>query len=95
MYPRVIQVRHVRDYVLELTFADGVRAELDFTKRIAGRGGVFEPLQDISLFRQVRVDPEIGTIVFPNDIDLDPDVLYCKATGKPLPTFDSPFARET
>ncbi|MBI4675883.1 MAG: DUF2442 domain-containing protein [Chloroflexi bacterium] len=85
MFPRVIHVRHIKDYILELTFADGVRAKLDFRKKIVGRGGVFAPLQDNSLFKQVRVDPEIGTIVFPNDVDLDPDVLYSEATGKPIP----------
>jgi hypothetical protein len=95
MYPRVTHVRNVRDYILELTFADGVRAELDLSKRIVGRGGVFAPLQDVSLFKQVRVNPKIGTSVFPNDVDFDPDVLYCEATGKPLPTFDSAFVRET
>jgi hypothetical protein len=38
---------------------------------------VFEPLrQDQQLFRQVRVDPELGTIVWPNGADMDPDVLH-------------------
>ncbi len=88
MFPRVLHVQYVKDYILELTFADGVRAQLDFRKRIVGRGGVFAPLQDVSLFKQARVDPESGTIVFPNDVDLDPDVLYSEATGKPIPARD-------
>lgn len=38
---------------------------------------VFEPLrQDPELFRQVRVDQELGTVVWPNGADLDPDVLH-------------------
>lgn len=85
MFPRIVHVRHVRDYILELTFTDGVRAELDFTNKLAGRGGVFAPLQDVSFFAQVRVDPDLGTLVWPNDVDLDPDVLYSQATGKPIP----------
>lgn len=76
---------HVHDYILELTFADGIQAQIDFRKKIEGRAGVFAPLQDIRFFSQVRVDPEVGTIVWPNDVDLDPDVLYCQATGKPIP----------
>jgi hypothetical protein len=28
------------------------------------------------VFRSVRVDPELGTIVWPNGADIDPDVLY-------------------
>ncbi len=85
MFPRIVHVRHVRDYILELTFADGVRAELDFRTKLAGRGGVFAPLHDVNFFAQVRVDPELGTLVWHNDLDLDPDVLYSQATGKPIP----------
>jgi hypothetical protein len=85
MFPRITQVRYIRDYVLELTFADGVRAEMDFRNKIIGRGGVFTPLQNVDFFRLVRVDPEIGTLVWPNDVDLDPDVLYSQATGTPIP----------
>jgi hypothetical protein len=29
-----------------------------------------------ALFRQVTVDPQLGTIVWPNGADVDPDVLY-------------------
>jgi len=85
MFPRLANVRHIRDYQLELTFADGTRVEMDFRDKIVGRGGVFLPLQDIDFFRQVQVDPEAGALVWPNDVDLDPDVLYSEATGTPLP----------
>jgi hypothetical protein len=85
MFPRIKQVRYAHDYILELTFADGVRAQMDFRDKIVGRGGVFTPLQDVAFFSRVRVDPEIGTLVWPNDVDLDPDVLYSQATGTPIP----------
>jgi len=84
MFPRVTDVRHVEGYRLELTFADGVKAVLDFEDRIVGRGGVFAALEDISFFKQVRVDPVARTLVWPNDVDLDPDVLYSEATGTPI-----------
>lgn len=84
MFPRVTDVQHVEGYRLEVAFADGVQAELDFADRIVGRGGVFEPLEDVAFFRKVRVDPEAGTLVWPNDVDLDPDVLYSEATGTPI-----------
>jgi hypothetical protein len=35
-----------------------------------------EPLQDPAYFAKVRVDPELGTVVWPNGYDLDPDVLH-------------------
>jgi hypothetical protein len=85
MLPRVKQVRHISEYRLELEFTDGVKGEIDFRERILGRGGVFDALQEVEFFKQVRVDVEAGTIVWPNGVDFCPDVLYSLATGKPLP----------
>ncbi len=85
MFPRIKDVRYIAEYRLELTFADGLHAEVDFRPRVVGRGGVFTPLEDVGFFRQVRIDPEAGTLTWPNDVDFDPDVLYCEATGTPLP----------
>jgi hypothetical protein len=84
MFPRVKQVRHVRDYRLELSFTDGTTGELDFRQRVVGRGGVFRELEDVGFFQQVQVDSEAGTIVWPNGVDFCPDVLYSLATGKPI-----------
>lgn len=79
MFPRIASVRVVGDYVVELIFKDGSVGQVDLAPSIVGRGGVFEALNDPSVFGQVRVDPESGTIVFPNGVDLDPDVLYEEA----------------
>jgi hypothetical protein len=84
MLPRVIHVRHKSDYKLEIAFSDGTVSEFDFRRRISGRGGVFAPLQSIDFFAQVAVDPEAGTLTWPNGVDFCPDVLYAEATGKPL-----------
>jgi hypothetical protein len=85
MFPRIVNVQHVQDYCLELTFADGQQRVVDFRRRVVGRGGVFIALEDVSFFKQVKVDPEIGTIIWPNEVDFDPDVLYSEATDTPLP----------
>ena len=82
MFPRVRDVRHVKDYRLEMTFSDGTIAELDFRHRVVGRGGVFVPMESLEFFRQVTVDREAGTVVWPNGVDFCPDVLYAEATGK-------------
>ena len=84
MFPRVNGVRHAGEYRLELSFTDGTTSEIDLRGRIAGRGGVFRPLRDIEFFKQVHVDPEARTIVWPNGVDFCPDVLYSLATGKPI-----------
>lgn len=84
LHPRVTSVRHIADYRLELAFSDGTAAEIDFRGRIVGRGGVFAPLEDVDVFRQVKVHPEAGTLVWPNGVDFCPDVLYADATGRPI-----------
>lgn len=92
MFPRITHVRYIRDYWLELTFSNGIRAKLDFKDRIVGRGGVFAPLEDLDFFRRVRVDREIGTLVWPNEVDFCPDVLYSEATGTPLPALELAYS---
>ena len=83
MSPRVNHVRHLGDYRLELGFTDGLRREVDLVDRIAGRGGVFLALADVAFFEQVQLEPEAGTIVWPNGVDFCPDVLYSLEVGQP------------
>ena len=76
---RIRAVRPLTGYQVELLFTDGSQRVVDLGPRL--RGPVFEPLKENpALFRQVRVDPELGTIVWPNGADLDPDVLYAVGT---------------
>jgi hypothetical protein len=89
MTPRITSVRHVQNFELEIGFTDAARRVLDFRGRIVGRGGALTPLQRVDYFAQVALDPEAGTIVWPNGVDFCPDVLYAEATGKPASEFDS------
>ncbi|HSP33884.1 MAG TPA: DUF2442 domain-containing protein [Thermoanaerobaculia bacterium] len=70
----VIDVRYVRGYVLWLKFEDGSDGEVDLSSSL--RGPVFEALKDIDYFRQVQVNPELGTIVWPNGADIAPETLH-------------------
>jgi hypothetical protein len=85
MLPRISSVKHIRNFELEVGFTDGTLATLDLRGRIDGRGGVFQALQDTDYFKQVVVDREAGTLVWPNGVDFCPDVLYSQATGKSVP----------
>jgi len=58
---------------LQLTFEGGERREVDIAKLLPF-DGVFEPLNDPSFFRQVTVNPDVGTIVWPNGADICPNV---------------------
>jgi hypothetical protein len=70
----VIEVKYIRDFTLWLKFEDGSEGEIDLSREL--HGPVFEPLRDVEYFKQVRVDPELGTIVWPNGADLAPEFLY-------------------
>jgi hypothetical protein len=84
--PRVLEVEHLGERRLRLTFSDGLVRELDFADVIQSRGGVFEPLGEPAFFAQAAVDPIVGTIAWSNGVDLDPDVLQRDpepASGRP------------
>ena len=81
MYPSITAVEVLSPWVIALTFKDGSRGVVDLRTLIGTPRGVFLPFEDPQFFAQVRVDPERGTIVWPNDVDLDPDVLYDRAHG--------------
>ena len=83
MYPRVIAVRLLENYKLELIFADGAKGVLDWSERLkrAKPGGVFEPLKKPEYFAQVEVWE--GTIRWPNGADICPDALYEQIELKP------------
>ena len=86
MLKDVVEVRPLGDYLLQLRFEDGVSGVVDISE-IVPFTGVFAPLQDKDFFAEVRVNPDIGTICWPNEADLDPDVLYSLVSGEPVPTF--------
>ncbi len=61
-------------YTIKITFEDGVEQVIDFEPVLYGY--YYGPLRDKSLFNQVTLDPEIGTLVWPNGADFDPATLY-------------------
>lgn len=72
---RVTNVEPLGGFVLRLQFNDGTERMLDLEDELWGP--VFEPLKaNPELFRAVKLDEELGTIVWPNGADMDPDVLH-------------------
>ena len=69
-------------YRLRLTFSDGLVGDVGLSD-LRDWGGVFTPLRDPDTFAQVRVDPETGTIAWPDGADLAPEVLYERASAHP------------
>jgi uncharacterized protein DUF2442 len=83
MLKDIIEVQPTQNYCLRLRFEDGKEGEVDIAAMIQFEG-IFSPLKEPAEFRKVRVDPELGTICWPNGADLDPDVLYAKVTGEDI-----------
>ncbi|MEA2411951.1 MAG: hypothetical protein QOC77_2512 [Thermoleophilaceae bacterium] len=65
----------LNDRWIRLSFADGAVHEVDLAGVFAA-GGMFAAVRDDrATFEAVRVDPEFGTIEWPGEVDLDPDLL--------------------
>ena len=71
---RIRGVETLDGFRVRLSLTDGSTREVDLGPYL--KGPVFEPVRnDPAYFRAVRVDEELGTIVWPNGADIDPDVL--------------------
>lgn len=71
---KVTGVERLGEYRLRLTFSDGMVGDIDLAAELWGE--MFEPLRDIAQFNSVSVDPELGTLLWPNGADLDPEGLH-------------------
>lgn len=76
--PLLTEAEPAEEYVVRVRFQDGLAADVDLAY-LLDYGGVFEPLRDLDYFRQLRADPEAGTIVWPNEADVAPETLYARA----------------
>jgi hypothetical protein len=64
----------VAPYTLRIIFDDGVERIVNFADVLCGY--YYGPLREVDLFNQVRLDPEVHTLVWPNGADFDPATLY-------------------
>ena len=61
-------------YILRVDFDDDTHQVIDFESILEGE--LYSPLRDINMFRQVSIDPEVHTLVWPNGADFDPATLH-------------------
>jgi hypothetical protein len=71
---RVHSFEKVAPYTLRVRFDDASERTIDFRPVLMGE--LFGPLRDAALFDQVRLDPEVRTLVWPNGADFDPATLH-------------------
>ena len=80
----ITKVKPLPGRKVSLVFEDGLQAVVDMDRVLKSYTGVFASLLDQNYFQLVKVDPELGTIVWPNGADVCPDVLYSHASGKSI-----------
>src|SRR5213593_3462241 len=73
--PAVVGVAVIRPHVMRLLFDDGVVRDVQYVPGET-RGSLLEPLDDPDYFAQVHVDADRRTVVWPNGLDLAPEVLH-------------------
>jgi len=71
---KVRSVKITAPYTLDVAFDDGTSQTINLRPVLAG--GLYGPLRDQALFDQVRIDPEVHTLVWPNGADFDPATLH-------------------
>ncbi|MBI4880790.1 MAG: DUF2442 domain-containing protein [Planctomycetes bacterium] len=76
---RLTAVKVLQGYCLSVTFDDGVIGTVDLSD-LAGKG-VFACWLDRRVFEEVRIGSS-GELVWTDQVDLCPDALYLRATGK-------------
>ena len=79
MLPKLTNAEYVGEYQIKVFFEDGTEGIIDMKDDLWGE--VFEPLKELSVFRNFRIDPELQTIVWPTGADLAPEYLYERAAA--------------
>jgi hypothetical protein len=71
---RVMAFQIAGSYTLRVRFDDASEQQIHFEPMLAGK--LYGPLRDLAIFNQVRIDPEVHTLVWPNGADFDPATLH-------------------
>ena len=71
---KVVAFEVVGAHTLRVEFDDGTTQVIDFAPVL--KGELYGPLQNERIFRQVEIDPEVHTLVWPTGADFDPAVLH-------------------
>ena len=83
MIPKVKSVNALPDYRIEVTFNDEASGIVDIAASIGFRG-ILAKLSDPDFFNCVQVGRSYKTVTWPGQLDLDPVMLYHRATGKSI-----------
>jgi hypothetical protein len=83
MLIHVAEVRLIDGTRLHLRFDDGAAGDVDIAD-VLPFDGVFAPLRDPRFFAQAFADPDWGVLTWPGGLDLAPEPLWERITGRSL-----------
>lgn len=69
---KIIKAEYISEFKINLVFNDGYQSVVDFKNELWGE--VFEPLNEVSYFRNFKSNP--FTIHWDNGADFSPEYLY-------------------
>jgi hypothetical protein len=71
---RVVAFQVTGPFTIHVRFDDASEQVICFEPMLYGK--LYGPLREVALFNQVRIDPEVQTLVWPNGADFDPATLH-------------------
>lgn len=74
MILQVISVTYLSGYKLLVKFNNSLEGIVDLEDSL--NGFMFEPLKDIKVFQQFKLEDELGTLSWENGADFAPEYLY-------------------
>ncbi|MCL0065337.1 DUF2442 domain-containing protein [Dehalococcoidia bacterium] len=77
MFLHVTNAKYIEEYRVQISFNDGRKGVADLSDAL--EGSVFGQLKEKSVFSRLKLDEELGTIVWPNGADLAPEYIYFQA----------------
>jgi len=82
VYFDLLEAEYLSEYRIRMRFEDNSSGIADLSGYLS-KGGVFKQFEDIGYFKKFIL--ENGTLTWGNgELDIAPEALYAKATGKPI-----------
>jgi hypothetical protein len=70
---KIVRAKHLRDFVLDVEFSDGMAGEYDLAPLFAKDTVLTRPWSDPEYFKRFMI--ELGALGWPNGLELSPDTI--------------------
>jgi hypothetical protein len=70
----ITAANYLKEFKVSVTFNSGESYIIDLKDELTGE--IFAPLKDPQVFRAVKFEPELDTIIWENGADFAPEFLY-------------------